>query len=82
MFTALNTLLLVTAGTCSNVGWKSFMRENPTEFHDLPLTWETGIRVPEWLSGTYVRNGPAQVIIGLLSTANLTNLSSFSLLRN
>jgi len=64
MLHALITLLLVTLGTSSNVGWKSYMRENPTEFHDLPLSWETGIEVPEWLSGTYVRNGPAQISFG------------------
>ena len=45
-----------------------------SEFHDLPLTWESGAEVPSWLSGTYVRcetleltvssllrNGPAQL---------------------
>ena len=58
---SLSTLFLVTLGSCSNVGWKSFLRENPTEFHDLPLTWHTKAHVPDWLSGTYVRNGPAQV---------------------
>ena len=26
-----------------------------SEFHDLPLTWESGAEVPSWLSGTYVR---------------------------
>ena len=61
MLLALSTLLMVAAGTCANVGWKSFLRENPTEFHDLPLTWEMKNGVPDWLSGTYVRNGPAQV---------------------
>ena len=46
-----------------NVGWKSYLTENPTEFHDIPLTWESGnqTKVPNWLSGIYVRNGPAQV---------------------
>ena len=44
-----------------NVGWKSFLKEDPTEFHDIPLVWEDGNSVPEWLSGTYIRNGPAQV---------------------
>lgn len=34
------------------------------EFHDLPLTWESTTKVPEWLSGTYVRNGPAQISFG------------------
>jgi len=57
-------LFLVTLGSCSNVGWKSFLRENPTEFHDLPLTWHTKAHVPDWLSGTYVRNGPAQISFG------------------
>ena len=46
-----------------NVGWKSYLVENPTEFHDIPLIWESGnlTKVPNWLSGIYVRNGPAQV---------------------
>ena len=46
-----------------NVGWKSYLNENPTEFHDIPLIWESGnmTKVPDWLSGIYVRNGPAQV---------------------
>ena len=46
-----------------NVGWKSYFIENPKEFHDIPLVWEKGNQttVPSWLSGIYVRNGPAQV---------------------
>ena len=47
-----------------NVGWKSYFEENPTEFHDIPLIWEDmGKNIPSWLSGVYVRNGPAQVYI-------------------
>ena len=48
-----------------NVGWKSYFEENPIEFHDIPLTWEGGdqTNIPSWLSGVYVRNGPAQVDI-------------------
>ena len=46
-----------------NVGWKSYLTENPTEFHDIPLVWEGDKSVPDWLSGTYIRNGPAQVSI-------------------
>ena len=46
-----------------NVGWKSYLVENPIEFHDIPLKWENGnqTKVPNWLSGIYARNGPAQV---------------------
>ena len=46
-----------------NVGWLKYFEENPTEFHDLPLTWEGGssTAIPSWISGVYVRNGPAQV---------------------
>jgi carotenoid cleavage dioxygenase-like enzyme len=53
----------VAIANSDNVGWKSYFVENPTEFHDIPLTWESenGTSVPSWLSGVYVRNGPAQV---------------------
>ena len=58
-------LTFVAITTAENVGWKSYFVENPTEFHDIPLIWELGneTNVPSWLSGIYVRNGPAQVII-------------------
>ena len=51
-----------------NVGWKSYLTENPTEFHDIPLVWEKGnsTTVPNWLTGIYARNGPGQV--GLFNT--------------
>ena len=47
-----------------NVGWKSYFEENPTEFHDILLKWEGGneANIPSWLSGVYIRNGPAQVL--------------------
>jgi len=51
--------LLLPLVTCDNVGWKSYFTEDSSEFHDLPLAWEDGTRVPDWLGGTYVRNGPA-----------------------
>jgi len=47
-----------------NVGWKSYLAEDPTEFHDIPLEWEDPTAVPHWLSGTYVRNGPGQISFG------------------
>merc|ERR1719277_1830946 len=36
-----------------------FLEDEPTEFHNLPLTWEAG-GVPAWIKGSYVKNGPAQ----------------------
>ena len=52
----------VAIATADNVGWKSYFQENPTEFHDIPLIWESGNQsIPSWVSGIYVRNGPAQV---------------------
>ena len=48
-----------------NVGWKEAFKENVVEFHDLPLKWEKGesTNVPDWITGIYVRNGPAQVLL-------------------
>ena len=56
--------IYITIVGADNVGWDSYLIDNPTEFHDLPLVWEFGndTSVPSWLSGVYVRNGPAQVI--------------------
>jgi len=57
-------LLFITQSLGDNVGWKKYFVENPTEFHDIPLSWESDNPVPSWLSGTYVRNGPAQISFG------------------
>ena len=62
-------LILFTAQLArqENVGWKGYLKENTEEFHDLPLTWEEDIAtIPNWLSGTYIRNGPAQVVQTLI----------------
>ena len=55
--------LFTISANAENVGWHSYLKENPTEFHDLLLNWESGdqTNVPDWLSGVFVRNGPAQV---------------------
>jgi len=61
----LGLLLILTALVqCDNVGWKKYFEEETSEFHDIPLTWEDDALVPDWLSGTYVRNGPAQISFG------------------
>ena len=58
-------LTLVVFSNAENQGWKSYLAENPLEFHDLPLTWESNqTEVPNWLSGVFIRNGPAQHTFG------------------
>jgi len=54
-------LHLLPPAQSENVGWRAYFNEESSEFHDLPLSWESGAEVPSWLSGTYVRNGPAQL---------------------
>jgi len=56
--------IFIAQSMSDNVGWKKYFIDNPTEFHDLPLVWEDDTPVPDWLSGTYVRNGPAQISFG------------------
>ena len=53
----------VAIANADNIGWKSYLAENSVEFHDIPLVWESGnlTNIPTWLSGIFVRNGPAQV---------------------
>jgi len=60
---SISVLILLNVGAVinDNVGWKEYMKENIDEFHDIPLEWESGSKVPSWLSGTYVRNGPARL---------------------
>ena len=52
---------LILCRSDDNLGWKSYFVENPTSFRDLPLKWDGDGKIPDWLSGTYVKNGPAQV---------------------
>ena len=57
-----------------NVGWQSYLKEDPTEFHDIPLVWEEeGSPVPAWLTGTYVRwSDPHSAQVALI-TPHLRN---------
>jgi len=50
--------------TENNIGWDKFLADEPTEFHDLPLTWERNASLPTWLRGSYVKNGPSQKRFG------------------
>ena len=48
----------------SNIGWEKFLSDEPTEFHNLPLTWEQKAPLPSWLVGSYIKNGPSQKRFG------------------
>ena len=64
------SILVIMFGTIAgdNIGWNSTFTENNEEFHNLLLRWEKGdqTNVPTWLSGVYIRNGPAQVLDPIL----------------
>ena len=63
-------ILVTIVGNISgdNIGWNSTFTENNEEFHNLLLRWENGDQttIPTWLSGVYIRNGPAQVLDPIL----------------
>ena len=43
-----------------NIGWDKFLEDSPEEFHNLPLTWETENPIPDYIVGSYIKNGPSQ----------------------
>jgi len=47
-----------------NKGWQTYFGNEPTEFHDIPLSWTTNSTVPAWLYGTFMKNGPGQKSFG------------------
>ena len=66
---ALSILVIIFGTTAGdNIGWNSTFTENNEEFHNILLRWEKGdqTNVPTWLSGVYIRNGPAQVLDPIL----------------
>jgi len=46
------------------VGFKKWLSDNPSEFENIEVAWEKDKPVPEWLSGTYLKNGPAMSSFG------------------
>ena len=47
-----------------NVGWESFLEDEPSEFHNLVLNWETDAPIPDYVVGSYIKNGPSQKRFG------------------
>jgi len=43
-----------------NKGWASFLEDEYSEYHDIPLEWATESPIPSWLKGSFVKNGPAR----------------------
>ena len=64
-----------------NIGWNSTFTENNEEFHNLLLSWEKGdqTNVPTWLSGVYIRNGPAQVLDLILDVEEAALIKTFDI---
>ena len=45
-------------------GWERYLSDQPAEFSDLPLVWERETPLPDWLRGSYIKNGPSQSRFG------------------
>ena len=43
-----------------NIGWEKFLDDSPDEFHNIPLTWEKENPIPDYVVGSYIKNGPSQ----------------------
>lgn len=43
-----------------NIGWSNYLDDETTSFTDLPLTWSLNTTVPDWIKGSYIKNGPAR----------------------
>jgi len=50
--------------TFSQIGFDKWLADNPTELENIHVHWEKERPVPEWLSGTYIKNGPAKSNFG------------------
>ena len=43
-----------------NQGWNDYLGDETSAFHELPLTWERDNGIPNWIKGSYIKNGPAR----------------------
>jgi len=65
----LASLLSLTSGhiiktKSHNTGWAAYLADEPSEFHNLPLSWESSNPIPTYVKGSYVKNGPSQKRFG------------------
>jgi len=47
-----------------NKGWATFLEDEISTFFDIPLIWSLNSTVPEWIKGSYIKNGPARKKFG------------------
>lgn len=47
-----------------NKGWASFLDDETTTFSNLPLTWARNKTIPDWIRGSYIKNGPSRKQFG------------------
>jgi len=57
-------LLLQICSTERPPGWETWLSTNINEYENIEIAWENASLVPAWLSGTYLKNGPARFNFG------------------
>jgi len=45
-------------------GWSTYLGDNTNEFENVEIPWTKFGEFPEWLQGTYIKNGPARSNFG------------------
>merc|ERR1712215_24124 len=60
LFTLCNVLHMV----LGQIGFAKWLTDNPTEVENVEVPWVKEKPVPEWLLGTYLKNGPALSTFG------------------
>merc|ERR1712226_1639815 len=72
---ALSTILIaqVTLGN-DHPGFAKWLEDNVNEFENVAIAWSNASAVPQWLKGTYFKNGPARMNFGgEVSYANMAD---------
>merc|ERR1712212_1237126 len=70
----LSGLSLTLANSDPHSGFPTWLSNNLEEFENVAVSWDNSSAVPEWLKGTYFKNGPArQDFGGKLSYGNMAD---------
>ena len=60
----LSQVVLQIQAHASTEGWEQFLADNVEEFENVQIEWEDPSKIPPWLRGTYLKNGPARTSFG------------------